>query len=157
MAKYRLLTQDELSQFEKEFVDYLVINGITADDWEKMKKDNPKRTDEIADLFSDVVFEKIMRNVEYLVKMESQKIFAFKCGKEEIELVCIETSDGKIDFTTDSGLQELKNSPPKDLSGFQASKSYTETRELELFKMTEQGCAISDGSWYKSLCRVVDN
>ena len=32
MPKYRLLTQDELNELEQEFINYLVVNGITAED-----------------------------------------------------------------------------------------------------------------------------
>ena len=48
MAKYRLLSSDELKALEKEFVEYLVVNGITADEWERLKKEeNDKAKDPI--------------------------------------------------------------------------------------------------------------
>ena len=37
MTKYRRLTLEELEELQKEFVDFLVINGITAEDWVKLK------------------------------------------------------------------------------------------------------------------------
>jgi len=155
MAKYRLLTSDELKEFEKEFVDYLVINGITAGDWEKLKKNNEEEAARIVNLFSDVVFEKIMRSITHLLKIEPQRIFAFQCEEEKIHVVSIETKLPSYDFTKEEGLNRLRTDPPSDLYGFEASKGYQDSREAELFNMTEQGCSICDSTWYESLKKLV--
>ena len=77
MAKYRLLTAEELELFEKEFIDYLVVNGITADDWEKIKSEDQFKAEQIMALFSDVVFEKIMRQTQFLNKIEVASISGY--------------------------------------------------------------------------------
>lgn len=41
--KYRRLTAEELSGLEKEFVHYLIINGIDAQEWEKLKASVQKK------------------------------------------------------------------------------------------------------------------
>ena len=41
MVKYRALTHEELESMEKEFIDFLVLNGITGEDWEKLKNEKP--------------------------------------------------------------------------------------------------------------------
>ena len=41
--KYRKLTKDELEVFEKEFIQFLVINVITAIKWLKLKLNKKKR------------------------------------------------------------------------------------------------------------------
>ena len=71
MAKYRLLTIEELQEMEKEFVDYLILNGIYSDDWVSLKNDDPDKVQKIIHLFSDVVFENIMRKTQFL-KQEVQ-------------------------------------------------------------------------------------
>ena len=38
MPKYRLLTKEELVQFDKEFIEYLVVNGITGEEWKQLKE-----------------------------------------------------------------------------------------------------------------------
>jgi hypothetical protein len=47
MAKYRLLTLEELKSMEKEFVDFLVLNGIPGEDWVKLKDTDPDRAEGI--------------------------------------------------------------------------------------------------------------
>ena len=114
------------------------------------------KVEQITDLFSDVVFEKILHNITHLVKIEPNKIFAFKCEANEIHLNCIETNDQTFDFTTEQGLTKLNQSPPSDLNGFKASKSYKNTREQELFNMMENGCSIHNENWYVTLSEMIN-
>ena len=51
--KYRELTTLELKELEKEFIDYLIVNGITADDWVKIKEEQQEKAEDIITLFSD--------------------------------------------------------------------------------------------------------
>jgi len=88
MPKYRLLNQEELQSLEKEFIDFLVLNGITAPDWEKLKSDE-HTSQRFIEVFSDVVFEKILRQIEYLDRYSKSSIFAFKCTEKEIQLIRI--------------------------------------------------------------------
>ena len=155
MPKYRLLSLDELSNLEKEFIEYLVLNGITNDDWEQLKLNESEKTKEIIELFSDVVFEGIMRKAKYLVKIDKTSIYAFKCNESVIELATIETKSSELDFTTEKGQEQLRSNPPEDLKGFKASKSYENTRETELFKMIQNGCSITDNQWYDALVKVI--
>ena len=42
VTKYRRLTIEELQNLEKEFISFLVVNGIPSEDWEQIKKDEAK-------------------------------------------------------------------------------------------------------------------
>lgn len=77
MAKYRLLTIEELKELENEFVEFLVLVGITADDWVKIKCEKPDKADSMITLFSDVVFEKIMRKTQFPERRRSNDIRTF--------------------------------------------------------------------------------
>ncbi len=151
MPKYRLLNAEELKGMEKDFVDYLVVNGIVADDWEKMKSETPNSAQRIVDLFSDVVFEKILRNITHLEIHEKQSIRSFKCDAEEIELITMELENGEADFTDPSFIAQAMHKPPEDLLIYKTEKPYKEERELELFKMIEKGCLVSNGNLHSTL------
>lgn len=156
MPKYRLLTTQELEGLEKDFVDYLVVNGITAEDWEKMKKTDPDAAHRIVDLFSDVVFEKILRGVTYLEKHEKNAIRSFYCGSEEIELISMELEDPDADFTDPQFITTAMSNPPEDLLIYKTEKPYAQTRELELFSMIEKGCLVSNGQLHETLKTALD-
>jgi len=41
--KYRILTADELVHFEEELKQFLIVNGVHGDEWEKMNRETPER------------------------------------------------------------------------------------------------------------------
>ncbi len=57
---YRRLKNDELAELETAFIRYLALNGIPADDWVKIKKEEPGRMEELIDTFSDVVIHETL-------------------------------------------------------------------------------------------------
>jgi len=130
--KYTRLNVEELHELEKEFINFLVVNGITADDWVAIKENEPVNADEIINQFSDVVWEGVLRGVQYLKKAEKDTVFYFKADKEDIQLIRIVKLDSKAE-------QHM------------ASKKYSKVRELELFEMIQNGCTISDGKEYQVL------
>ena len=64
--KYKRLSIEQLKELEKEFVDFLVVNGILAEDWLKLKETDPDKAEQMVDLFSDVVFEGILRKTDFI-------------------------------------------------------------------------------------------
>ena len=66
MKKYRILTLEELDLLKKDFIEFLVVNGITGEDWEEIKLINPENRDKVVELFSEVVFTKILLQTNFL-------------------------------------------------------------------------------------------
>lgn len=153
--KYRLLTKAELEELEKEFVEYLVVNGITADDWVKMKAEEVEKADKIIELFSDVVFEGVMRKVQFLDVVTPKSINTFQCLSDKVVLVGLDaTEHSPIDFTTQS-LAEVQQKAGDQLSVYTSEKNYTKDRESELFEMIQRGGTISEGAYFKTLCLLL--
>ncbi len=146
-VKYRQLNQDELKEFEKEFIEFLVINGITADEWVNLKAKHKEKAEAIIYKFSDVIFESILRKVNYLEHISPKSIKCFQCLKDEIRLVGVDASkQSSIDF---------KNNTPttfNDLEVYTSTKKYNKQREVEIFNLINAGAQISDGELFKKLC-----
>lgn len=156
MPKYRLLTQDELKELEQEFIKYLVVNGITAEDWENIKKNDQARALKVLELFSDVVFEGVMRKIKFLDNKSPQSIKSFQCLADKIVLVGLEVS--KTPNLLDvKQFQQVLDQSPNDVKVYNTEKKYSKTRELELFDMIDKGCEISEGILFKNLCLVLPN
>ncbi|MBK9736928.1 MAG: hypothetical protein IPO92_19040 [Saprospiraceae bacterium] len=83
MVKYRLLSEIELNGLEKEFIDFLIINGITADQWSAIKLAQADKAHHLIALFSDVIFEGIIRKLLYMEFVEPSGIKIFKCEAEK--------------------------------------------------------------------------
>ncbi len=149
--KYKRLTPEELQSLEKEFIDFLVINGIVADDWEKLKSDKPQNASGLIDSFSDVIYEASMRKIQYLDIVLPKEIMSFYCQPEQIVLVGISTTAKQVDFTQLNDLTQWSGIDA-DLEIFTRTKSYTKPRELEIFEMVEKGAKPADSQLFNSIC-----
>lgn len=154
MPKYRNLTQEELSALEKEFVDFLVINGITADEWESLKKKQTAKAEKIIEQFSDVVWEGVLRKTEFLEHQSSQEIRTFQCLPGKIILMGLEINDQSVDLRTAEGIEKVKKNIPST-AVYTSEKVYSNKREEELFALIQSGAQISDGKLYKSIALMV--
>ena len=143
--KYRRLTADELQRLENRFVQFLVSNTITADDWVKIKREKPEQAERLIVIFSEMMFETSLKSVQYLKFTEPKDLKVFHCETDKITLIGL-TADEKldIDFTQGIDSQKLMRNL-EGLSIYQQQKKYKGNREEELFRMMETGCRISDG------------
>ncbi|HIP36038.1 MAG TPA: hypothetical protein EYG85_04220 [Crocinitomix sp.] len=148
--KYRRLNAEELKYFEKEFIDFLVINGITVEDWVSMKKEYLEKAETIIEKFSDVIFESILRKTKYIDFISPKSIKTFHCLPNEMVLVGVDApKNSNIDFT-----QNL-TSDLTDLEVYTHSKKYNKQREIEIFQLINSGAQISKGEWFKKLCLLL--
>lgn len=148
MAKYRNLTTEELKTFEKEFVEYLIVNGIVAEDWERIKVEETDKAEKIIDLFSDVIFEGVMRKVAFMEIRTKGYVQAIQCLQDKMIMVVLTANDESIDLSNFNGNVTYT---AEQVSLHQGEKKYDKQREIELFDLTEKGYQISEGSLFKSL------
>lgn len=150
--KYRLLTIEELNELEKEFVDFLILNGITADDWEKLKSDEKEKAEDMLVLFSDVIFEGVMRKVRFLEHRTQRDLKTFQCLSDKLVLVGMKAvGNEEVDFTDSRFIQEASRNPPANVRLYMSEKKYNREREPELYEMIRMGASISDGRLFKVL------
>ena len=156
MSKYRLLTQPELDELEKEFVQYLVVNGITAEEWESIKKNETGRAEKVLELFSDVVFEGVMRKIKFLNYKSAHSLKSFQCLEDKMILVGLDVNDS-TNLLDVRQFQDLLTNSLNTTKVYTTTKEYSKSRELELFEMIENGCEISEGELFKNLCLALPN
>ena len=153
MAKFRLLSIEELKEMEKEFVEYLILLGIAVDDWVKIKNEDPENAENIMHLFSDVVFEKIMRKTKFLEQRQTKELKAVQCLKDKFVVVGLNAAKiPKANLLDSEYLKKAMQSPPSNLEVYTTEIPYKLSREVEIFKMTKEGFDISDGMLFKTLC-----
>lgn len=158
--KYRRLTIEELNDMENEFVRFLVSNGVTADDWEKIKVENPTKADGLINIFSDVVFDKVLEKVKYIEFRTPNDIKTFRCLEDKIELLGLRINGpSNIDFTKGQPLQDMliyiKNAPEGSVQMYSAEKAYKESNpKKEIFDMLENGASISEGEIFEALLQM---
>ena len=156
MVKYRLLSQKELEEMEQEFIEFLILNGIAADDWETMKQNHPEKGMRMIELFSDVVFDSIMRKTHFLELRDKQELKTLQCLKDRFIVVGLNASKiHDADFTDMQYVESALRDPPANLEVYTSDIKFKKTREQEIFQMIENGFEICDGKLFKTLCLVL--
>jgi Family of unknown function (DUF6495) len=150
--KYRRLSNDELEALESDFVKFLVLNGIDAPSWEKLKSD-PTSSAQTIEAYSDVVWGTILGKVKYLEQVDSSGIRLYQTSETELFLIGIKPVEGfNIDFTNAELLTTSIKEQPENFQVIRAKKKYTPDRSTEIFAIIDRDKAyVSDGNWYKSL------
>lgn len=154
--KYRRLVNEELQELQSEFVTFLASNQVTAGDWEKIKENSPERVESLIGMFSDIVFDKILKQVDYLELKSPNEMRLFRLFEEKIEMIGLRMEgESNLDFTQQLApaqmMQELQQSDAK-LQMYAAERSYKKERNIEAFELMQQGALISkDGALFKTL------
>jgi hypothetical protein len=155
--KYRRLAPDELAELEGEFIRFLAANSVTSDEWEKLKTETPEKAEGLIGIFSDIVFEKIVRQAEYLEFKTPRDIKTFHCLPDKIVMNGLQVrGETELDFTrTDlepANMGSLLRESGAQLQLYTAEKAYQPSREQEIFRMIEHGALISkDGFLFNTL------
>lgn len=160
--KYRRLTNNELNEVETAFVRFLASNSVTADDWVKLKEENPDKAEGLIELFSDIVFENTLKKAAYLTHASARDIKVFHCQAEKMVLIGL-TIEGDVEVdmrqtASASNILELLQQSDAAAKIYTAQKSYQQGgREQELFQMMENGCLISEASLFEVLESALPN
>ncbi len=157
--KYRRLRPDELEEVRSQFVRFLAIQGIPAQEWARLKAEEPERVDALLDQFSEIVFDEVLKEVQYLEHRSSADLKVFRCGKQKMELMGLRVAgESDLDFTRDQDpkamIRMLAESDAR-LQLYAAEKNYGKARELELFELMESGARIlRDSSLFDTLYQL---
>ncbi len=157
--RFLRLTSQELEQMEKEFINFLASSGITASDWQHISSNEPDKTNELVDLFSDLVYEKVFSNICYLDHRSKNSLKVFHCMDESIKVIAIELDDNPAhDFTDEESFSDFFKNPPEiGVKMFSAEKEYNKNREEEIFQMMQQGCCSVSKEYFESIAQLLNS
>ena len=157
MPKYRLLNSDELKELEKEFIDFLVVNGIDANEWQSIQKEKPEDVDRILELFSDVVFEKILRQTKYLVYQSGTDLYVFNYAEDKASLLIGQFQDIEtLQSSDENAIMDFVRANEIKMNISYQEKEYVQGREEEIFKMIQSSCQIMGEQLYSLLLTIYE-
>lgn len=68
-----------------------------------MKRNELEKAEELIDVFSDVVYDKVLRKISYLEYREPKSLNIYKCGDDKIELVGLRVNEhSPLDLTAEN-------------------------------------------------------
>jgi cag pathogenicity island protein 24 len=154
--KYTRLTKEQFETLHEEFTRFLASQSITADDWDKLKAEKPNVAEDELDVFSDLIWEGTLNNVQFLENWSEQQVFLFQFNKNNIHLIAVKISVPTTNLLTKEGLHWLEENIAEDeVEIFEAEKEYTVEPNLEKFKFIQEGAIITEGGFYNTLNKLL--
>jgi hypothetical protein len=154
--KYRQLTTEQLNEMHEEFALFLASQKIDASKWEEIKDTKPEVVEEEINLFSDLVWEKVLSNTSYINHFDNQNLNLFRCDAENIQRILIKCEKKGFNFSNPKDYKWfIENSKDKSITYFKGQKTYFKERNIEIFEMVEKGCVISKGDLYEMIFKII--
>ncbi len=147
--KYARLTKEQFEELHQEFINFLATQSITADEWTKLKSENPETAEEELDVFSDLIWEGVLNKVKYLEHISPKQLMLFHVTDAFMELIAIKIADDNIDITSEYGYKWLQQNLHNDaVSLYTSTKAITDDRNKDIFILIQQGAVITKGQLY---------
>lgn len=155
--KYTRLTKEQFEELQQEFINFLATQNITAEEWKDIKSNKPNVAEEELDIFSDLVWEGVLNQAKYLEHISPQQMHLFHLGETNMHVIAIKLSVDNVDLTSNEGFNWLRDNLLDDAVEFlQANKTYSEDKNLDKFKLIQQGSIITKGDLFNYFDKLVN-
>lgn len=150
--KYRFLTDNELDLLENDFEIFLNKEGVGFKEWKKFNKDAPESAQKLLAKFSDIIFFKVLQDVEYLEYRTDKSLRLFECRKNKMIVIGIDLDKNSfLNLTDPSSIVKIFDTNFKGLKSFQIERLYEFNREDEIYHLMENGCYVVEGECFNLL------
>ena len=154
--KYSRLTKEQFEELHPEFINFLATQSITADEWTNLKANKPDLAEMELDVFSDLIWEGALNKAEYLEHFAPQHMYLFHLEENNMHAIVVNLKND-VDITTQEGYDWLReNLMDENVEFLQADKEYSEDKNLDKFKMIEQGAVITKGELYQYFYKLIN-
>lgn len=154
--KYSRLTKDQFEELHQEFINFLATQSITHEEWTNLKVNKPELAETELDVFSDLIWEGALNKAEYLEHFAPQHMYLFHLEDANMHAIVVNLKND-VDITTQEGYDWLReNLMDENVEFLQADKDYSEDKNLDKFKMIEQGAVITKGELYNYFYKLIN-
>ena len=154
--KYTRLTREQFEELHQEFINFLATQSITANEWENLKTNKPELAETELDMFSDLIWEGALTAAQYLEHISPNQMHLFNLNETEMHVIGVKVTNDK-DITTTEGYNWLRENLMSDEVEFlQAKKEYGDDKNLDKFKLIQQGAVITKGDLFKYFDKLIN-
>jgi hypothetical protein len=147
--KYSRLSKDQFVELHKEFIDFLSSNSIAFEDWTILKQNNDGKAEGLLDLFSDIVWAKVLDKTRFLENISKNHIYLFSFGNSQMNFIAIYTENKDVDFTTNDGFSWLRDNLFDDsVKMYNSNKNYSQDKLSDIFDLIKKGGIITKGELF---------
>jgi len=150
--KYARLSKEQFESLHEEFALFLATQSIDKKQWDQIKTENLTLTDELLDLFSNMVWDQSLDKITYLENRSDHHLFLFKCLDKRIDLILIQLESNCPSLSEKDYKRWLgEHLTDPQVSIFESSRIFNEDFKKEKFKLIEQGALVTDGATFEDL------
>ncbi|MDZ7613902.1 MAG: DUF6495 family protein [Flavobacteriaceae bacterium] len=144
--KYQQLTKEQLEEFHEEFTLFLASQQIDRKEWERIKTEKPEVAKQEIDVFSDLVWDRVLSNVKYLEHFSERTLNLFRCEASQILGLVVDVDKEFFNFFDEEDYKWfIDNSNTSTIQYFKGQKPYQKERNIELFDLIKKGGLITKG------------
>ena len=154
--KYKRLTKEQFEELHQEFATFLATQSIDKKEWDTIKTITPEVAEQQLDVFSDLIWDNVLTNAQYLEHFSKNHIFLFYCQEKLIESMVIKSLVTDVDFMGKEGMVWLSdNLFTEPVEMHLGKKEYQEERNAAIFNLITEGAILSDGQLYVQINTII--
>ena len=156
--KYKRLTKEQFESLHQEFANFLATQSIDKKEWDVIKSNTPEIAEQELDVFSDLIWEGVLTNAQFLEHFSKNHIFLFHCQEKWIQSMVIKSLIAEVDFMSKGGLQWLSdNLFTETVEIHVGKKEYNGNRNEAIFNLITEGAILSDGQLYIQINSILQS
>ena len=154
--KYRMLTMEELGLLEEELKQFLIVNSVHGDEWERLCREERGKAEKLIEMFSDTVLQTVYERVKF-VEYRTEDIWVLiQVLDDRAESITIKRNeDSAIDLSSDAVLDKVFKQHRQEIEVFRASKGHKLSREEEVHNLILTGCVPSNSERWCALDKLI--
>ena len=154
--KYKRLTKEQFEELHQEFATFLATQSIDKKEWDAIKTNTPEVAEQQLDVFSDLIWENVLTNAQFLEHFSKNHIFLFHCQENHIESMVIKSLVADVDFMGKEGMVWLSdNLFTETVEMHLGKKEYDGDRNAAIFHLITEGAILSDGQLYVQINTII--
>ena len=154
--KYKRLTKEQFEELHQEFATFLATQSIDKKEWDEIKVNTPEVAEQELDVFSDLIWENVLTNAQYLEHFSKNHIFLFHCQENHIDSMVIKSLVSDVDFLQKLGMEWLSdNLFTETVEMLTGKKGYDGDRNTSIFNLIKEGAILSDGQLYLQINSII--
>ncbi len=154
--KYRILSNEELHSLENEFKQFLIVNHVYAEEWQRLNESEPAKALTLVELFSDSVLQSVYERIQFLEFRSADTCIVFRAETDRMALITLQTNSTEVDLSTPESIHHALINQVNQLKFFKSERNYSKEREVEIHQLVEQGCFVSSEEFWKALNASID-
>lgn len=150
--KYRMLSREQFEELHEEFALFLASQEIDQTEWKDIKINRPKIAQQEMEVFSDMVWDRVLENATFLDHIGLNSLNLFKRDKDDFHRILLKVERTEFDLSKEADFKWLMdNLKSEEVTIYKAKKKFEGEFKEEFFSLIEKGAVLSKGDLFIAL------